>query len=225
MNFDMNTLSALMQLMSAQKTQSAPPNNCDSDYNYDTRANYGYNNGQSRNSTDGYANASKTTASVFAMQNGLGQRIEFGTSPQPKKQTFYNNAANPMAALIEMMTGKSGGNGDMMSNLMPMLMNIMSGKNTQNAQNSAQNQNKTNGRPNGNTNDKNGNTVPAADNAPTPETNINNRNNCENATDKNIKEYAKTQPASRDKYEPIAFAGYALISALNKLFVSKRIKR
>lgn len=112
MNFDMNTLSALMQFMSAQKPQ--PTRNEDERDNSD------------------YPPEPQNNASVFAMQNGLGQRVDFEEKPKKQRQS----QTNPMSSLLNMMTGgkaEAMGGGDM-SSLMPMLLNMMSGKNNKPAQ-------------------------------------------------------------------------------------------
>lgn len=177
MNFDINMLSTLMQMLGAQKQQPARSENYGGS---DTNA------AQYDNSTRG-----KQNKSVFAMQNGLGDRVDFETKQQKKEQTL-----NPMASILEMMTGKGAGqSGDMMSSLMPMLMNAMSSnnKNTQKTSSS-----KTN----------------SAESASQTSA----KNNDENLKNK------QSKPVNLKKsrlFEPIYFAGYPMISALNRLYLSK----
>ncbi len=182
MNFDINTLSTLMKMMGSMKpTQSDERSRDPREYaETDNRS------GQS-------------SASVFAMQNGLGQKVEFGS--EPRKSEPQKNV-NPMQSILEMMTGtkSSDGGSDMMSSLLPMFLNMMGGRNQASAasvkpqQPSEQNNTKT---------------EPAA-----------NENN-KNAADAQKERNTKTQPLKKDKFEPIAFAGYALISALNRLYIAK----
>lgn len=211
MNFDVNTLSALMQMMSAMKPRAdeAP-----------------------KPQDNSSASKSRENPSVFAMQNGLGETVEIGGKKSEKQnsQSQSNVMGNPMAAMLEMLTGSKSQNngGDMLSSLMPMLMNMMGGRqaqaqSTQNAQNSNHNYSsgKTgyNQNSNGNSADnQSANTINAQNSNPfnAQDSNVENRNN---KTENNCK--MKTQP-TQDKYEPIAFAGYTLISALNKLYIAKR---
>ena len=204
MNFDVNTISTLMQMFSAMK----PPASESPKMQDDASVGKGGEN-----------------VSVFAMQNGLGERVDIGGSKKSEnKKSSPQGAAmgNPMAAMLEMMTGSKaqGGSGDMLSTLMPMLMNVMGGRQTgaqanKTAQNSSnnfggdqsvgnQNQsaNNQNQRDNSNSRQSSSEEVEKS----------NNKNNCK----------PKPQP-THDKYEPIAFAGYTLISALNKLYIAKRI--
>ncbi len=173
MNFDINMLSTLMQMLGAQKNKNE--------------------NTSHEEAADTGERTANKNASVFAAQNGLGQRVSFGDSePKPKRS---NAQANPLSSMLEMMTGNtSSGGGDMMSSLMPMLLNMMSGNKTAAAQSAPKQENKKS--------DTNGDM--AEKTASPPKGNM------------------KTQPHSQDKYEPIAFAGYALISTLNKLYTSVR---
>ena len=189
MNFDANTLSTLMQLLSA----IAPTKKAQSDHTREDgyRDFYSPNNGNTRNGSNA------GVQSVFAMQNGLGERTDLFGQPETKAQNV--SSSNPMSALLEMMAGKQSGGTDMMSTLMPMLMNMM------------------------NTKTKTASAQPSQTNASSDRKEFSdNVAKYDNAQNKKIDNsiYKKTQPL-KDKYEPIAFAGYSLISALNKLYCSK----
>ncbi|MCM1306270.1 MAG: hypothetical protein NC037_01400 [Bacteroides sp.] len=186
MNFDSNMLNTLIQLLGAQK----PRENADS--------------GDDRS----YKNASDSqgqSQSVFAMQNGLGKRVNLDGE---KKSA----SANPLSAIFDSMGGK-GGNGDMMSNLMPMLLNMMS-KPAQVA-----NANKDD-----NFKQKLKNAVSDADknNLKGDDDRV---DNAADLYDENVKNrqsnYTKSY-APHDKYSPILFAGYTLVCLLNKLYMAKK---
>ncbi len=135
MNFDVNTLSTLMQLMNSQRPkepETPPSQNVGGD---------GYNSSAYRE--NGYASQSQSEPmpqqSLFAMQNGLGQRIDL--SPKQEKRQTAQPSSNPMSSLFDMMAGKSSGGGDALTSFMPMLMNMLgANKNAQVAQNNASNQ-------------------------------------------------------------------------------------
>ncbi len=211
MNFDVNTLSTLMQLMNSHrpKEPEAPPSQ-----NVEAGD---YNNSAYRE--NGYASQSQSEPmpqqSLFAMQNGLGQRIDL--SPKQEKRQTAQPSSNPMSSLFDMMAGKGTGGGDALTSLMPMLMNMMgANKNAQVAQNNASNQQRG-------SNDlssfeqKLKEAKEKADGAQSShETNASNKDSGEQA-----KKHTSIKN-SRDRYEPITFAGYTLISSLNKLFVAKK---
>lgn len=216
MNFDANTLSMLMQLMGSQKPREneVPYHANDNTANHYRNAPSGQNQSQS----------------VFAMQNGLGQRVDL--EPKPEKQS--QSTSNPMSAIFDMMSGKGGGTGtDMMSNLFPMFMNMMS-KPAQVASGAPKNEAK----PNQNFEQK---LKAAMDNANGNGGNSNNQGNVDNRPsdikrsdapvesdfDKRRKEAQNRQSngakshINYDKYSPISFAGYPLICSLNKLYTAK----
>lgn len=196
MNFDANTLSTLMKLMGAMKP-SRPEEREDK---YDDR------------SSEKNAN-STASVSVFAMQNGLGQKVEIGGS---KQKSEARRPAGPMASILEMMTGGGGSGdsgGDMMSTLMPMLMNMMNMKN--------QPQNQTSKAACENNNPKN-----ASDNRQSNDEKYNENGSQRTGGSQNKNTTSadmKTQPSRKNMFEPIAFAGYTLISALNKLYAYMRV--
>ena len=209
MNFDINTLSTLMQMMSAQKpreSESVSPAG-DSSTNY-------YQNP---------ANPQGRAQSVFAMQNGLGQRIDLEPKPEKKSQS----ASNPMSAIFDMMGGKGGGaSADMMSNLLPMFMNMMS-KPAQVASDTTKNkhqENKTQGDQSFEQKLKN-----AMDNVSNNQTGLKQDSPTKNSDSDIHKQNMQNKQSngvksniSRDRYSPISFAGYALICSLNKLYMAKK---
>ncbi len=190
MNFDVNTLSTLMQFMgSAKPTENAKPQE-----------------------PPAAAQDKPMSRSVFAMQNGLGERVDFNDSRQKSESTKQAAPNMQLSSLLEMMSGnKSGKQGDMsamlpllmglmggrggqggndMSAMLPMLMKLMGGQNSQQK--------------------------------PAPETNKKEEPKSETKPKEQTKD-DKPQQAQikKDKYDPISFAGYAMISALNKLYVSQ----
>ncbi|MDE6060949.1 MAG: hypothetical protein K2G31_05730 [Clostridia bacterium] len=203
MNFDVNTLSTLMQMMSAMKPRADE---------------------SPKPQENSMENKNRENPSVFAMQNGLGDTVEIGGSKKAEsKKSPSQNASmgNPMAAILEMLTGSKSqsGGGDMMSTLMPMLMNMMGGRqaqaqSSQNAQGSNNNSSGGNTGYNQNSNNNNANNQ-NSNSSDVKGSDVEARNE---KAENNYK--MKTQP-THDKYEPIAFAGYTLISALNKLYIAK----
>ena len=211
MNFDVNTLSTLMQLMNSQRPkepETPPSQNVGVD---------SYNNSAYRE--NGYASQSQSEPmpqqSLFAMQNGLGQRIDL--SPKQEKRQTAQPSSNPMSSLFDMMAGKGTGGGDALTSLMPMLMNMMgANKNAQVAQNNASNQQHGSNKLSS-FEQKLKEAKEKADSAQSShETNASNKDSGEQA-----KKHTSIKN-SRDRYEPITFAGYTLISSLNKLFIAKK---
>lgn len=199
MNFDVNMLSTLMQMLGSNQSKPEP------------RA---------------PENPKPQSASAFAMENGIGERVDFAPK-QDKKPT-----ANPMASLLEMMTGKSSGDGAMGS-LMPMLMNMMarpSAVSSVNPSKPASNKNETAERTRNEDSkkydkndgfdsdveaEKDSNTINGANRDSDEYENKNAENRQSNPAKSN-------SHASGDIYAPITFAGYPLISCLNKLYRVKR---
>lgn len=256
MNFDANTLSTLMQLLGAQKQQNNNQGNVsyasERDRCADNNDNYGngYDNARSYNDFGnnyggGYNQNQRNTSaqSVFAMQNGLGAKVDFfeksdKKSPQnnssssigstsdssnPNASSFNSSAANsmfganPMSALLEMMMGKSSGgaNTDMLSSLLPMLMNMMNSK-----QGQAQAAQASKSKEEPKQEESRQKESKDEDKCEQAESRKESTSDCEKQKNCNM----KTQPYRNDKFEPIAFAGYTLISALNKLYMSKRFR-
>ncbi len=108
MNFDLNMLSTLMQLMGKQP-KSEPP----------------------RGTEPPTQTGQRVATSSFVLENGIGEKVRLdadNSTPSPSN-------ANPLAGILELMGGKSGG-ADGMSALMPMLMGLL-GKGDQGAKKSA----------------------------------------------------------------------------------------
>ncbi len=172
MNFDLNALSALMQLMgkptSGAKSEPAREQNA--------------------------------SISSFAKENGIGQKVEIsGIEPQAP--------ASPLSGILEMMGAKPSGNGDAMSALMPMLMNMLK-KPESTAKNSS--------------NQEIDQKMSAQDsqNSPTPGSDLRKApfDPAKNIGNFRTQEELSTDLENGEKFSPIAFAGYALISALNILY-------
>lgn len=174
MNFDANMISMLMQMLGSQQGQSAK---------------------RERESAPTEQDSRTSNPSVFAMQNGIGERIDFAPKSEKKPQT--NNISNPMSSILEMMGGKPSSDNNSMASLMPMLMNMMGARPQQNANTAAK---------------KEDNSARDKNDKPEPE---NTQNRRSNASKSKIN-------TTRDRYDPITFAGYTLISALNKLYISKK---
>ena len=211
MNFDINTLSTLMQMMGSQK-----PRESEQHTNIGANYNANYNNYNYAGAKDPSQMAQNTSQSVFAMQNGLGQRVDI--EPKTEKKS---SSANPMSALFDMMSGGKGGSGDMMSSLMPMFMNMMSSKPAKVAGGS-NNAKETN-------NDFEQKLKEAMDNASGNDSKqVDNGNNAKNVNNKNNENMQNRQSTQvkrdypHDRYSPISFAGYALICSLHKLYMSKK---
>lgn len=219
MNFDANTLSTLMQLMNSQKSR-------------ESESNYSANDG-SANYYQNTANGQSKPQSVFAVQNGLGQRVDFSGKPENKSQS----AANPTPSIFDMLSGKGGSaNSDMMTNLLPMFMNMMSkpaqvagGANKNGSQSnqsfeqklkSAMNNASGNdGRVNGSGDSADNKTAADTSGETTQSGFGQNNENAQNRQSNRMK-----SSFNRDKYSPVSFAGYALICALNKLYTAKRLE-
>ncbi len=108
MNFDLNMLSTLMQLMGKQP-KSEPP----------------------RATEPPAQTGQRVATSSFVLENGIGEKVRLdadNSTPSPSN-------ANPLAGILELMGGKSGG-ADGMSAIMPMLMGLL-GKSDQGAKKSA----------------------------------------------------------------------------------------
>lgn len=184
MNFDANMISMLMQMLGSQTKQSEQRDSVQRE----NSQNY-------RDGTPIGQNDKPANPSVFAMQNGLGERIDF--SPKPEKKQQANNMSNPMSSLLEMMGGKTSSDNNSMANLMPMLMNMMGARPQQNA-NTASKKEESEAKIKQNSAEQ------------------------ENAKNRQSNVVKSKINKTRDRYDPITFAGYTLISALNKLYISKK---
>ncbi len=271
MNFDVNLLSNLMQMFASRSQTNAgggiqnyPPTNG----GVNTQSNGGYNNQNSQQnrcangpnntySSPDYASSGKQNdtyresggkqaykTTSFAIENGIGENVRF-EQPKANKET---PSPNPMLSLLQMMQGGAPTqNGDAMSSMLPLLMNLL--KNT-----SPQSNNKN---VNDNTNkDKlvNDNTDKSSEamnadvnqnpsgqtegraNALNPNMNVStkdmpsntNHTNTQNARiDKDSAENSNTQNKKTQPsfFKPIAFAGYELMSALYRLYLTSALHR
>ncbi len=177
MNFETNTLSTIMQmLLNKNQNTSAQPHNNSIDNRDDTVKNTQY-------------------ASIFDMQNGIGDKINFNfenniVKDKNNAQNSQNTNQNTMQSMLETLANKNptlsmlsmlNGNKDI-GTLAPFIMSMMSNK-TQTS--SMQNDNSDNKNPSSN------------------------QSNCINKTQSRL-------------FSPIAFAGYNLTSTLCKLYLITR---
>ena len=128
---------------------------------------------------------------------------------------------NPMLAMLQLMQGQNGA-GNNMTAMLPMLMSLMQKPNatTKSAQNSDTNKAEYKNTKNHDTNKRNSN---INDTRNAPHADIDETNEQKNVDSKNdnfnkTKYSQKQTQRDKDFFSPIAFAGYSLISALNKLF-------
>lgn len=177
MNLDLNTLSAFMQLLG---------NNAPAPKRQEYAA-----------PRQEHARDNKF-ASPFARENGIGEKVEFGGASDKKTPP-----QNPMASILDALSGKPA-NGDMMSALLPTLMNMLKKPDAPAAS-------------------------PAANNVPQSK-NEESRAKCASAAQGNqAAPVVDVSPAKSARpltdaeiFSPISFAGYALISALNILYHSAK---
>lgn len=201
----------------------------------------------------------------FAMENGIGDNVRF-EQPKINRGTQPPPTINPIFSLLQMMQGGSpqtmqsglsqamqGGyapmqsgspqNGDVMSSMLPLLMNLLKKPSPQ-PNNTIVNDNGNNN-PHNDCNGNNNNTCNCNDNSnSTGNCNDNNNsnnnrdyggsinNNQQNTTkstvntgkkvaEDNDSRYKKTQPSF---FKPIAFAGYELMSSLCKLYLTSALR-
>jgi len=212
MNFDANTIATLMQLLNADKQVGITENNaCNTQKTVSTQ------------SVD-----KSSVQNTFYAQNGIGEqvRIDFQQNKPKSPIDMLDAGQNPMLSMLKSL---SGGKNDM-SSMLPMLMSLMSKQpqksatpctdNSQSApisQNGTQNnptppfnsQNLSNGNSNGTNNAPYGNQNTQS-NTPFGNQNVPKNAPCDNK---------KTQ---RDVFEPVAFAGYEVISTLAALLTAVR---
>lgn len=244
MNFDMNMLSALMQMFGSMRpSQGAQSSPDQSRGNAPNASDYRDKN------TDGiYKNAQVSAMQTeFARNNGIGEKINLnfdGNTDKNDRQNdgqpaqtqgiggnqsaqnnFFQNLSsqNPMFALLQMMQGAKGS--DMSSALMPLIMNMMSPKGGKDMQEKEKNQNsqdKDNGT-SASKNDLNKNDVAGNEGCDTPDKNSADKKFSQKFSNDHSRENAnKNKKTQTDIFNPIAFAGYELMSALCKLYVTSR---
>lgn len=153
------------------------------------------------------ASEGSENSSPFAKINGIGEKVDISARKQQP-------AANPVASVLETLGGSGGG--DMLSTLMPMLMNLGKKPERQSderSQNSARSEKEA--------------TAPmqnSVSNAPLQNNSANApiERRAQNNTNDNVNDSKPESNFSRlksaEKFAPISFAGYALISALNRLY-------
>ena len=219
MNFDLNMLSTLMQLMGKQP-KSEPP----------------------RATEPPAQTGQRVATSSFVLENGIGEKVRLdanNSTPSPSN-------ANPLAGILELMGGKSGG-ADGMSALMPMFMGLL-GKGDQGAKKSAVSPENQGQPPTPNAHNSAARTGDGGQSYRGQEYRgqecsgqPNMRESYPGSNDPNMRygeskdhrqQYAEQkyqgqpQPsvvhgdirAGAGMYEPISYAGYSLISALNLLY-------
>lgn len=180
MNFDLNMLSSLMQLLgSGSPSQRQEP-------------------AAQRQEP---ARGENKSASPFARENGIGEKVDIGAGEQKM------SPPNPMANILDALGGKPA-SGDMMSALLPMLMNMFKKTETPNASPAA------NAAPTSKDEEQRAKCA-SADVAPKSHT-ATKTDNCE------ISSQNRRPLADAEIFSPISFAGYALISALNILYHSAK---
>lgn len=128
---------------------------------------------------------------------------------------------NPMFAMLQLMQGQNGTSNNMTA-MLPMLMSLMQKPNatTKSAQNSDTNKAENKNTENHDTNKRNDNINDTKDdpNTDIDQTNARHKVDLENDNFNKMQYTQKQTQRDRDFFSPIAFAGYSLISALNKLF-------
>lgn len=211
----------------------------------------GYNNTGGQN-TDYRENTGKQAyeTTSFAIENGIGESVRF---EQPKRNNEIPQA-NPMLSLLQILQGGSptqngaSQSGDAMSSMLPILMNLLkkpspqpnmngNGKSADNNENQqsgvnadiSRNQNQSNQYANdiGSSNkDMNSPSNSKQSSARMGENSIEKNYTMRNDTTPydtvhNDAKYNKTQPSF---FKPIAFAGYELMSALCKLYLTSSLR-
>jgi len=273
MNLDANTLSMLMSLLNSN-AQSSPSRQSGGGAGSGNAENGAYNNenygrgyNYAENGSGGTRDKRSSVKSNFAMENGLGEKVNLGASQNNdnKKSSFdvssllnlmrggqnggpdksplasvfgnmsgQGNAENSaqglgaLAPLLAMLSGGSeNGNADMSQLLMSLLMSNMQKSRPSADQNSTSSEAQ---KPNENAakypNDgaaKNADSEGKAEEILKNELNNSSRSSYRSAGGEK-KDKNKTQPKSKNIFQPIAFAGYAAISALNLLFGSAKLR-
>lgn len=205
-----------------------------------------YNNTGGQN-TDYRENTGKQAyeTTSFAIENGIGESVRF---EQPKRNN-ETSQANPMLSLLQMMQGGSPmQSSDAMSSMLPLLMNLMKKPSPQpningNEKNADKNENQQSGvntdiSRNQNQSNQYANDIDTSNkdmNSPSNSKQSSERMG-ENSTENNYTmrndttpydtvhndaKYNKTQPSF---FKPIAFAGYELMSALCKLYLTSSLR-
>lgn len=187
MNFDINTIATLMQLLNADKPGNSTENNAC--------------NAQKTVSTQSVDKSSVQNA--FYAQNGIGEqvRIDFSQNKPKSPLDMLDTGQNPMLSMLKSLnTGK----GDM-SAILPMIMSLMQ-KQTQKSTKSEQA-------------DINAQNIDTSDGNCTQKSKTDENINAKSAENGVKSDKQKTQ---RDVFEPVAFAGYEVVSTLAALLTAVR---
>lgn len=142
---------------------------------------------------------------AFYAQNGIGEqvRIDFSQSKQKSPLDMLDAGQNPMLSLLKSL---GGGKNDM-SSMLPMLMSLMSKPSQKSAKPC----------------DDNSQSAPTSQNDNKNDTNQ--PSGSQNSTEGNQdvkKDACNDKKTQRDVFEPVAFAGYEVISTLAALLTAVR---
>ena len=195
MNFDANTIATLMQLLNPDKQVGNAENNA---YNAQKTA--------STQSVD-----KSNVQNAFYVQNGIGEqvRIDFSQSKPKSPLDMLDAEQNPMLSLLK---SHGGGKSDM-SSMLPMLMSLMSKPSQKSAKPCDDNSQSAPTSQNGNKKDN----IPSSNSENSAKGNQNAQKDAPYSDKKTIDK--KTQ---RDVFEPVAFAGYEVVSTLAALLTAVR---
>ena len=144
---------------------------------------------------------------AFYVQNGIGEqvRIDFSQSKPKSPLDMLDAGQNPMLSLLK---SRGGGKNDM-SSMLPMLMSLMSKPSQKSAKPCNDNSQSAPTSQNGN--------IPPSNSENYAECNQNAQKDAPYSDKKTIDK--KTQ---RDVFEPVAFAGYEVVSPLSALLTAVR---
>lgn len=178
-------------------------------------------NTQNQNNTQECVKTTNNTASVFAMQNGLGEQVNVKDTQKSDMSEILKSMSdqNPMLALLSSMQNSKGD----LSTMLPLLTSLLS---TQKIKNNSEKSPETTVKNNEKDSDFDAN---IDENITQKKQSSNNQNDtakskfndnikvdCDNIVKQN--DIEKTQ---RDLFSPIAFAGYKVMSDLCCMLKSK----
>ncbi len=186
MNFDLNMLSTLMQLMGKQPGGETP-----------------------RQTEPNTQTGQRVATSSFVRENGIGEKVRIEADRTPSQ-----TSSSPIAGILELMGGKSGGT-DGMSALMPMLMGLLSKGGQGGDRNPSTCGNKETPASYGTP--QNGRGGFSDDRSDYAQQDNSEMSKSKQRHDKTT--FNDTRSLSpQGMYAPISYAGYSLISALNLLY-------
>ncbi len=213
MNFDVNMINNLMQMMSANKNTNF---NANTNINTDTRPSYSHNS----------ANENYKNVSTFASENGIGEKVDFERQDKGENSNNTSNILsmlkgiapnNPLLQMLGVMGGNINANGNSnganmdISQMLPLLMSIMGSK----ASNVKSNNVDNNINKNENNFDVGNDNIEI--NVGVDKDKNDNIDIQENAhIDDNCQYKTKTQ---QGLFNPVAFAGYEVLCTLCKLML------